>query len=106
MTRVEHLSGAQSPFRELAVVDEGDFRYYNLSDVFEVTVNFVKSGTRVESHRHERDVYNRVLTGAATLTRANKEERYEAGEWLFIPAGEAHALEAHGEVSLLELWRR
>lgn len=95
-----------TPYDLLESVEEGLFRYWNVSEKFEVSINEINAGSHVPEHVHDVDVFNYVMKGEFIVRRGGLDLSYKSGDWIFIPANERHAVMAKEPVTLLELWKK
>lgn len=93
-------------FKNSKLIKETGFEYYNLEKDYDVSINFIRHETRVPPHSHEQEVFNYVFNGELSVFVDDIEKSYLTGEWINIPAGKIHSVEAKTDVILLELWKK
>lgn len=85
---------------------EDFFRYYELHDSFEVSINFIEANADIPVHTHDKDVFNYVFEGEIELTIDGDLKTYRSGEWIYIQGTQPHSVRTKQKVTLLELWKK
>ena len=93
-------------FKNSNSIKEIGFEYYNIQEDYDVSINFIKQGTKVPPHSHEQEVFNYVFKGELSIFIDDVEKPYLTGAWINIPAGKIHSLETKTDITLLELWKK
>lgn len=93
-------------FKEIKPVQEGNFSYYEIGKIFDVSINTIDRNTEIAPHNHDQDVHNYVFYGQLTVITHEGERVLRKGDWWFIPAGKRHSVKITEPVCLLELWKK
>ncbi|MEZ4815051.1 MAG: cupin domain-containing protein [Bdellovibrionota bacterium] len=82
------------------------FRYFELQDHYDISINFIEAGANVAAHTHDKEVFNYVLEGEVEFTVEENLKTYKKGEWINIASGVPHAVKTNQKATLLELWKK
>lgn len=87
-------------------IQEQGFRYFEIDQYYDVSINIIEENTKVPNHTHDQDVFNYVLQGEFIVIQDDTSKIYKQNDLIFISANTVHAVETKSEVTLLELWRK
>ncbi len=90
----------------LKCVSEEHFRYFDLKEKFEITINFIAHSISVPDHTHEENVFNYVLEGELTVGFGSESRTLKKGDWIEIAANTTHRVSTLSDTVLLELWKK
>lgn len=82
------------------------FKYFELHNSYEVSINFISPSADIPTHTHEKEVFNYVLDGEIEITINGKTQSYQKSEWVNITGGASHSVKTKGSATLLELWKK
>ena len=92
------------PIASLPAFD-GPFDAFRLSaEGCEVLFASYPPGTEIPEHSHDTRNVGVITAGELILTRAGREERYRAGDWYELAAGEPHAARFDQFTAEVEFW--
>ena len=84
---------------------DGRFDAHKLkADGADVLFASYPAGTDIPSHTHDTDNYGIITRGELILTMGGKTERFPAGSWYHVPAGEPHSAQFEIDTDEIEFW--
>lgn len=86
--------------------NEEFFRYFEIHNNYEVSINFISPNADIAPHTHEKEVFNYVLEGEIEITINGNKKTYKKGEWINITGGDSHSVKTKESATLLELWKK
>ena len=87
-------------------VKDESFIYFEISKNYDVSINKISAGTKVDEHTHEQEVFNYVFYGEAKFSLSGKSLKLGKGDWVRIEKEVSHSLEVVDDTCLLEFWKR
>ncbi len=99
-------SEIQEIVKNLPSIDEDSFKYFELSQHYNFSINFIEDQADIPDHSHEQTVFNIVLLGKISVKADDQTVTYSKGDLLHIPANKKHSVKAHTKVVLLEIWKK